>query len=265
MTDTSSHDLHWRYAALAAVTVAAVAVAVAIVADSGDGSGRAAATPASSSASPGTTVTAGANTVSVSGTGSVEGVPDTLDATIGVQARDASVQAALNDSAADARKVLASLAHSGVAAKDVQTSDVELDPDYGDHDAIVGYDSSETLDVRIHPLSSVGRILTAASTAAGNSTSINGLSYDIADDAGLLTAARARAFANARTQAAQYAQLSGRSLGSVASISAVVSGGGTPTYDKSIGDALAASSPAVPIRAGQQQVSVTVKVVWALT
>jgi hypothetical protein len=259
MTDSPSHDRHFRYAALAAVTVAAMAVAVAVVAAGGGGPSRAAATPASSPAAP------TGDTVSVSGTGSVEGVPDTLVATIGVHARDASVQSALNDSASDARKVLASLHHSGVAGNDIRTSDVELDPDYGTHDAIVGYDSSETLDVRIHPLSNVGHILAAASTAAGNSTTIDGLSFDIADNTALLATARASAFANAKTQAMQYAALSGHSLGSVASISAVVSGATDPvTYDKL---AFGATAPAasVPIRAGQQQVSVSVKVVWSLT
>jgi uncharacterized protein len=247
-----------RLALLVALTVVTLGVGVAVVIVVGTGSNRAAATTAA--------VTA--DTVSVSGSGSVEGVPDTLVASLHVHAREPSVQSALNDSATDARQVIAALHHGGVAQTDIRTSDVSLDPSYNDHGQIDGYDSGESLSVHIHPLSGVGKILTAASTAAGNSVSIDGLSYDIADNTALLAGARANAFANAKSAAAQYAQLSGRTLNHVVSVVSVVTGGATttPTDAKGLafGTASAAGTTPVPVDPGQQKVGVTVKVIWAL-
>jgi uncharacterized protein YggE len=244
-----------RTSLLVALTAVVLGIGVAIVVAVGSGPDRvvAAATAAST------------DTVSVSGSGSVEGVPDTLVASLRVHARESSVQEALNDSATDAREVIAALKSHGVAATDIRTADVSLNPDYGEHGEIVGYDSSESLSVHIHPLSHVGGILTAASTSAGNAVSIDGLSFDIADNAQLLAGARASAFANAKAAAAQYAELSGRSLSHVVTISSVVSGGGSQVDKGVFPEALASRGAAsIPIQAGQQKVSVTVKVIWAL-
>jgi uncharacterized protein YggE len=248
-----------RTALLVALTVAALGVGVAVVVTAGSGPDRVAASPA-----PAAAATAVPNTVSVSGTGSVEGVPNTLVATLRVHVHESSVQGALNDSATDARDVITSLRSHGVAAADIRTADVSLDPAYNDHGEIVGYDSSESLSIHIQPLSNVGRVLSAASTSAGNAVSVEGLSFDIAHNASLLAAARASAFANAKAAASQYAELSGASLGRVARITSVVTGASPVTKDVTYGLASRAATAAIPIEAGQQKVSVTVKVIWAL-
>jgi uncharacterized protein YggE len=246
-----------RTVVLVALTAVALGIGVAVVVTIGSGPNRVvAATPAP---------TVNPDTVSVSGTGSVEGVPNTLVASLRVHVREASVQQALNDSATDARNVIAALRNHGVAGSDIQTADVSLNPDYNDHGEIDGYDSSESLTVHVHPLNKVGRILTAASTAAGNAVNIDSLSFDIANNASLLAGARANAFANAKAAASQYATLSGTSLGHVEKITSVVRGASPVTRD--FGDALSSKSAAagIPVEAGQQKVSVTVNVIWALS
>jgi uncharacterized protein len=243
-------------AAVIALSAVALGIGVAVVVTVGSGSDRVAA-----AATAPTT-----DTVSVSGTGSVEGVPDTLVANLRVHVRDSSVQAALNDTAVDARQVITSLRGNGVPASDIRTTDVSLDPDYNNHGVIDGYNSSETLNVRMHPLTRVGVILSSASSAAGNAVSVEDLSFDIADNTALLAGARASAFANAKAAASQYAKLGGTSLSRVLHITAVVHNA-TPIYDAGIPkEDFAARSlrAAVPIRPGQQKVTVTVKVIWAL-
>jgi hypothetical protein len=242
-----------------AVVVGALALALGImgtlVATGGSGAGGAAAA----------TPVATPDSVSVSGTGSVEGVPNTLVAGLRIHDREASVQQALDATAADARKVVASLRGHGVAAADIRTTDVSLDPDYDRHGVVDGYNSSESLTVHIQPLTGVGRVLSAAATAAGNSVSIDNLGFDIADNSSLLAAARATAFSNAETAAGQYARLGGTSLGRVISIKAVVHNA-SPVIKAGYPDApsSAGSTSALPVRPGQQRVSVTVNVVWAL-
>ncbi len=205
------------------------------------------------------------DTVSVSGTGTVEGVPDTLIANLRVHVKEATVQAALDMSSLDARKVIAALRARQVPAANIKSTDVSLNPSYDIHGNVNGYDSSESFTVHITPLSRVGQILAAATTAAGNAVSLDGLSFDIADNTALLASARQAAFDNAKAAAAQYAQLGGRKLARVMTIKAVVRNS-RPVF---AGAAGAAASPnalraAIPIRPGQKKVSVTVSVVWAL-
>jgi uncharacterized protein YggE len=245
-----------RIAFIVAVMAVVLGIGVAVVVTAGSGPNGATAA----------TITPTDDTVSVSGTGSVEGVPDTLVANLRVHARESSVQEALNESAIDAHKVINTLRGDGVGAKDIQTTDVSLDPSYNNHGEIIGYDSSESLSVRIHPLTNVGKVLTAASTSAGNAVSIDGLSFDIADNTALLAGARANAFDNAKSAATQYAQLGGRTLGRVVTIKAVVHNA-SPIYAGAEKEAFASSAGAttpLPIAAGSQKVSVTVNVVWAL-
>jgi len=209
------------------------------------------------------------DTVSVSGTGSAEGLPDTLVAQFRVHDKESSVQAALNQSSIDAHAVVKKLRELGVALADIKTTDVSLNPSYDMHGNPDGYDSSESLTVHIHPLTKVGQILGAAVRAPGdNSVSLDGLSFDIADNTALLAAAREAAFNNAKAAASQYAELGGRSLARVMQIKAVVHNA-RPVFAAGLASTDALRAPkafaAVPIRPGQKKVSVTVSVVWALS
>lgn len=248
-----------RLAVIVGVIVLVLVVGVVVVTTQGSSGGNGAAASSSSATT---------DTVSVSGTGSVEGVPDTLVGQFRIHNKERGVQAALNSNSVDTHKVIAKLHGLGVAYSDIKSTDLSLDPDYDMHGNPDGYyDASESLTVSIHPLTKVGQILAAATTAPGdNSVNIEGLSFDIADNSTLLAQARTAAFDNAKAAASQYAKLSSRSLAHVVSIKAVVHNS-TPIYP-SAGFAATAATPdalkAVPVRPGQKKVSVTVDVVWAL-
>jgi uncharacterized protein YggE len=245
-----------RLAVIVAVALVALGVGVAVVATQ-DSSPNGASAATTSSAT---------DTVGVSGTGTVQGQPDTLVANFRVHALASGVQDALNTSASDARKVVASLRKNGVAGKDIRTTDVSLNQHYDRHGVVDGYESSESLSVRIHPLTHVGQVITAAATSAGNSVNVEGLSFDIADNSSLLAAARANAFNNAKAAASQYATLGGTKLNHVVSIKAVVHNASPIYASAGLSAAIprATDSTALPIQAGRQKVSVTVNVVWAL-
>ena len=191
--------------ALALLSIATASIAVVVAVDAGGG-------PASAESA------ASNRTISVSGDGTVQGVPDTLVATFRVHHRAEDVQEALDGAATDAHRVIAVLGDKGVPRRDIQTADLSLDTAYDDQGHPDGYEASESLSVRVHPLNRVGRILSAAATSAGNAVSIEGISLDISDNATLLDAARAKAFAAAKAAATRDATLAGEHLGQVLTV-----------------------------------------------
>ncbi|HVT22684.1 MAG TPA: SIMPL domain-containing protein [Mycobacteriales bacterium] len=237
---------------LALLAIATTSAAVVVAVDSGGGPAIA--------GSPDT-----GRTISVSGNGTVKGVPDTLVATFRVHNREGDVQAALNATAGDVRSVIGRLEQEGVKGRDLQTADLALDTAYDDHGNPDGYQASETLSVRIHPLAHVGRIISAAATAAGNSVSIDGLSLDITDDTTLVNQARSKAFAEAKAAASQDAALAGERLGEVMSVKETTEGSSMPVPQPYYAaDALRTAAKSIAIRPGQQPVTVHLAVVWTI-
>ena len=202
--------------------------------------------------------------VTVVGFCQVQAVPDTViaDAAIEVVAPDAA--AAMNQTSDRQRAVIAALTAGGIDAKDISTTAVGLEPQYGENSVITGYRASNAIQVKIRKLDSASDILATIINAGGNTTRINAVNFSIDDDSKLVTDARARAFEDAKSRARQYAELSGLSLGEVISISE--SPGGIPPQPVPMpmprSDAMAA---AVPLQPGEQTVSFSVTAMWELT
>jgi len=250
MTELSARRVRW-------VAVAALAAAVLLIAWI-LGAGRtarpaAAATPAAT------------DVVTVSGVGIVQGVPDTLNATFDVHVVRSSVQSTLDAEASSVHRVLAALSGSGISGRAVQTTSLQLNQHYNIHGEISGYEATESVSAKISPLHIAGRVISAAAIASGNDVSVDGLTFDIADDQALSAQARAKAFADARERAQQYTGLAQRSLGAVVSIAERVTS--EQPVPQRYADALQASVPAakaVAIRPGEQPVTVTVTVTWRM-
>ncbi|HME48637.1 SIMPL domain-containing protein, partial [Mycobacterium sp.] len=157
--------------------------------------------------------------------------------------------------------VINALVSAGVDRKDISTTQVSLQPQYGpDSSAIVGYRAGNSIAVKIRELDSASNSLALIVTTGGDATRINSVNYSIDDDSQLVKDARARAFQDAKDRAQQYAQLSGLELGKVIAISE--SAGPTPPTPLSM--TRAAAIP-VPLEPGQQTVGFPVTVVWELT
>jgi uncharacterized protein len=239
----------------AVVIVAGLAVAVSVIFGTGGGGHQA---RADSTAAVG-------DTVSVQGTGTVQGVPDRMSATFGVQVTRASVQDALDAVARNAQRVVSALRHAGVSDRDMRTTDLELSPHYDSRGGRDGYDASETVTATFRDLATAGHHIAATVTSAGNAATVNGLSFDLSTDTKLLTQARSAAFADAKARAQQYAELSGRSLGAVRHVTETILSPDNPQPQFYKGAALAAGgTAALPVQAGQQPITVVVTVVWQL-
>ena len=199
--------------------------------------------------------------VTVVGSGHVQGTPDTLTADVSVEFTAPDVTAAMNQTSQRQQAVINALVSAGVDRKDISTTQVSLQRQYGpDSSAIVGYRAGNSIAVKIRKLDSASNTLALIVSTGGDATRINSVNYSIDDDSHLVKDARGRAFQDANDRAQQYAQLSGLELGKVISISE--SAGPTPPTPLPMPRAVAAP---VPLEPGEQTVGFSVTVVWELT
>jgi len=209
-----------------------------------------------------TSSTAAAAKITVTGTGTVTGTPDQLTLDMGVQVTGASVDSALQQASQAVRQVTAALRDQGVAAADIQTSGLSVQPSYGSSSQVPqGYQASESLTATLVRMTVAGAQIQAAVHAGGNAATVDDISLNLADSSGLLATARARAVADARVKAAQYAKALGQPLGPVLSVSDQTP---APGPIGPFASASAGKAASVPISPGSQQLSVSVTVVYAL-
>jgi uncharacterized protein len=183
----------------------------------------------------------------INATGEVTRVPDIAVITAGVVTRSPSATGAIQDAAERMQKVLASLKHAGVENRDIQTSNVSLNPEYrypeNQSPQLVGYTASNQLTIRFRDIKSSGKILDALVSEGANQ--INGPSLTIDKPEAALEEARANAVQIGRARAELYA----RSLGlRVVRIVSVSESGG-----------YAAPPPPVPMMARAQMASTSIE------
>jgi uncharacterized protein len=203
--------------------------------------------------------------VTVVGVGQVDGTPDTLTIGIAIEATAPDAAGASNQTSGRVSEVIDAIAGQGVDRKDISTTQVSLQPQYGgpDGNAIVGYRSSNSIDLKVRDITKGPQVLGVLTTVGGNATRINSVAYSFADDSQLVKDARSRAFNDAKDRADQYAGLSGLKLGKVLSISETGSGTAPQPPTPVRFDAVAAAP--VPMSPGQQTVGFSVTVVWELS
>lgn len=122
------------------------------------------------------------------------------------------------------------------------------------------YRASNTLHVTVRELDRLGEILSRAVEVGANHAW--GISFEIDDDTPLAKKAQAEAFADARAQAAELAELAGVQLGPVVSLLEAGHAGG-PMPPMAPGFAMA-EMRAVPTESGQLAVRRQVRVVFAI-
>ena len=109
------------------------------------------------------------------------------------------------------QRVLAALKRAGVEDRDIQTSNISLNPEYryveNQPPQLTGYTASNQLTIRFRDIRNSGKILDALVSQGANQ--INGPSLTIDKPEAALDEARARAIATGRARAELYA----RSLG----------------------------------------------------
>jgi uncharacterized protein len=200
-------------------------------------------------------------TISVTGTGTVEAAPDMATLMIGVTTQGATAAEALAENSKATEAVIARLTASGVEARDLQTSNLSINPNWTGYDSstptISGYVASNMLTVRVRALDTTGAILDAA--VADGANTLNGMTFGLADPEPAYNEARKEAVADARAKAELLAMAAGVKLGPVMSISdAGAMTDPAPMYR----DAVAASP--VPVQGGELGLIANVAVTWQI-
>jgi uncharacterized protein len=229
-------------------------------------------TQVSGSTSPGTpaadaatfTASQSAGRITVTGTGTVTGVPNQLVVSMTIQATGYDVTSAMDQANRIVREVTAAFHQRGVARSDLQTSDLNISPNYNNNGEVTSYGVTESLTATLNQLKVAGAQIGGAVRAGGNAVSIDGVALNLTSTGPLMAAARARAVTNARTQAEQFARALGEPLGPVISVTPVQQQETSPEPlpFNAQGSATSAKS-SVPVSAGTQQLSVSVTVVFA--
>lgn len=206
--------------------------------------------------------------VTLSVTESVESAPDMASVNTGVQTRAQTAKQAMADNAAQMDRLIAALVKAGVARKDIQTSGLNLNPQYdysnrtdGQGPRFLGYEASNQLTVKLRDIARVGE--TIDKLVEAGATNVNGPSFGIADDTALLREARTKVIRTAGERAAFYAQAAGYRSARLIAISET----GEimrPMPRMMMMDAQAAAAPATKIEPGQLSTSVTLSFQYVL-
>ena len=132
-------------------------------------------------------------TISVTGSGTVQGTPDTVSFQVGVQNVAPSAVGALEANNARVRAMEATLQAHGVAKKDMQTSGLDIYQNTNNQGVVTGFTVANYLDVTMHQIKKAGGAIDAAAHAVGNGIQLNGITFSISNESKLLASARAKA------------------------------------------------------------------------
>lgn len=202
------------------------------------------------------------NVISVRGIGQVSAVPDMAEVTLGVRHGARESSEAMDKVNADVKRLLAGLSKLGVAATDMQSTDLGLHPQWEHRNGtnqppqLVGYEAYSSLRVKLRDIATLGAVL---DQVVGNGANeFHGVRFDVQDDAAMQAKARALAIADARKKASDYAAAAGIGLGPVVQISEVPNGSAPMPMMMARAQADMAVAP------GQKDMSTEVLVVFSI-
>jgi uncharacterized protein len=198
--------------------------------------------------------------ISVTGEATISVPPDLAQIEAGVTSDAKTAREATEANNIAMGKVLQALKSAGIDAKDIQTSRLSLQPQYAPNRTpgmVVGYHAGNHVTVRLHDVTKVaGTIDTLVGAGA---TDIGGINFMVSQASKLLDDAREQAVADARRKAEIYARAAGVTLGAPLSLSE--DGAPSPVFR---GKMVAAPMAITPVAQGEETLSVTVSVSWAI-
>jgi uncharacterized protein YggE len=207
------------------------------------------------------------HTIAVTGVGKIVATPDVADLRLGVTSTQPTVRAARANAAAAMTKVIAALKALGIADKDIQTTNISLQPayDYGANTnppRITGYTLSNSVAVTVRDLDKVGDAID--NSLAAGATTFDGVSFRVDDPAKAQQQARTDAMAQAKANASTLAAAAGVTITGVASISETTAQTPYPIYYGAAQGAAAPQDVATPVQVGTTDVTITVAVVYLI-
>lgn len=157
----------------------------------------------------------------LSATGEVSRVPDVAIVSAGVTTLAPTATGAIEENSTRMERVRAALRRAGIADRDIQTSSLNLSPEYryGENQppVLTGYRASNMVNVRFRDIKATGRILDALVAEGANQITGPNLTIDQPEQA--LDEARTKAIAVGRARAELYARTLGMRVARLLSVS----------------------------------------------
>ena len=207
---------------------------------------------------------ADATLLSVQAQADAQAAPDIATLSAGVVTQAADGNGAMRQNAEQMTRVLAALKSAGVVERDIQTSGVNLQPQYryaeNQPPAITGYQASNTVNVKLRDVAKMGKVLDALVASGANQ--INGPSFGIDDPEPLYAQARLEALKLAQARADSYAKALGLRVRRIVSLGE--GGAAMPMPVPRMAMMKAEAMDSTPVAPGQSSVSVSLDVVFEL-
>jgi uncharacterized protein YggE len=211
----------------------------------------------------------------VLGHGKVAAVPDVADINVGVVSQDLTAKDALRKNSEDMERLHKVLKDRGIAAKDIETKQIQVSPVYSHPDPrrpvlpgedfvpkVVGYRVTNAVEVTVRDVHKLGDMLDAVVGAGANQ--VTGIAFRVEKGEQLLDQARRLAMADAKRKAELLAGEAGVVLGPARQI---CEAGATPPRPLFLGStapqAMMARS-AAPVAPGEQDLAVSIQVCYTI-
>jgi len=202
--------------------------------------------------------------ITVSAQGIIKVTPDAVRLSATVSAVAATSKDALAAANKTASAVRAALKAAKIDTKDISTQTVTVYPEYkyanDGTSTQIGYRGSQSFTIVIRAADTAGSVVDTLIAAGGDNLQINGATPFVLDSTKSLDAARAAAVKSAKSKATSYASLIGVKLGKVNYLVE----NSAPTNYTPVMSVAKAESDATVIDLGQQDVTISITVQWAL-
>ena len=206
--------------------------------------------------------------LTVNAEGRATRAPDVAVFTAGVASTGTTAGQALSANAAAINRVIAALEKAGVASRDIQTSNLSLNPVYAEPrrlpngtveqgpPRITGYQVSNQVTVKQRNLDQFGRVIDTLVSAGANQ--VNGPSFQVDNSDAATDEARVDAIRKARARAELYARAAGLKIVRVLTISEA--GYAPPPPMPMYRMAVAQAADASPVAPGEVALNINVSV-----
>ena len=207
-----------------------------------------------------------ATTLNLSASGESKVVPDLATITLGVQTDGPTAAQALSANAAQMTKVVAALKKAGIAERDIQTSNLNVNPQYvyvqNEPPKLNGYQASNQVTIQVRDLTRLGQTVDA--TVAAGATNVGGISFGLQNPQAAEDAARLDAVKALQAKADLYARATGYKI--VRLVNLGEGGGYTPSPPPMPMFAMAKREMAdsSPVSAGELRVRIDVSATYEM-
>jgi hypothetical protein len=207
-----------------------------------------------------------ATTLDVSAIGETKMRPDMAMLQLGVDTTAATAAAALGENAQSMSRVVAALRSAGIAERDIQTTQINLSPQYvyeqNRPPRLTGYQAANRVNVEVRDLAKLGPV--ADAVVAAGATNIGDISFGLAEPGPPEDSARVAAVKALEAKANLYAQAAGYRVARLVSLSETSGEQGPPPPRPMMAMRMQAAAAPTPVEAGEMTVRVSVSGLFEL-